>query len=250
MDCQEMRTVVGVDNALDTPDDGDDTNEGPFCAMFDGLSAENQAIVNKVGEAILGLGDDAASPTRGRDAAWWDKLTNAERVNALYGAGALDTIDPDSDQTADVDESKDDATERAQADYADLDAGTKALVTDRWQWIYNTGVRGNDDGLAGVIYWWDSIECAERLIATRYRQRSAETSKTVQASAPCWDGLNPAPGNDDGQMHASTSPRTRSSHSRHRPGRSGRRCMVEHAEQRPDGLRRLRQPADEDRVLG
>ena len=186
MDCEEMRTVVGVDNALDTTDD-DDTNEGPFCAMFGGLSSDNQAIVNKVGEAILGLGEDAASPTRGRDAAWWDKLTNEERVDALYGTGASDAIDTDSDSTTEVDESNDDATERAQADYADLDAGTKALVTDRWQWIYNTGVRGNDDGLDGVIYWWNSIGCAEMRIAVGVDNGASATEPDASAFCAPWD---------------------------------------------------------------
>ena len=61
--------------------------------MFDDLSPEAQdakAQVDAVGQAILGL-DEAGSPMTADNAraeAWWDKLSAAEMVTALYGDGA------------------------------------------------------------------------------------------------------------------------------------------------------------------
>ena len=243
MDCEEMRTVVGEDN--------DDLNAGAtppetsaFCAMFDGLSSENQATVNKVGQAILGLEQAERSFTQrdtDRAEAWWNKLSAEEMVAALYGDQARTTRDSD-DPNQEGDETNDDPTELAQSMYDDLDAGTTALVNDRWAWIYNTGVRGNDEGLAGVIYWWDSIECAERLIALGLDNEADANN----ANCASWDELNANNNDNAGQARQARVLEVGQAILGISPAAPDVACMVEHAPPaREDGLRRLRQPANE-----
>ena len=81
IDCAAMRVVVGEDNE---PIAGAPTG---FCQMWDaaatpgsgGLNAAQEETVFPLGRAILGL---PAQPSAQR---WWDALTDAQRVNVVYG---------------------------------------------------------------------------------------------------------------------------------------------------------------------
>ena len=167
--CQEMRISVGEDNdeIVETNYDDPFTTEtepdpetSNFCGMFDDLTETSQAKVIEVGKAILGL--DTAESTlapRGRDAAWWNKLTAREMVNALYGSEA--DIGDREQANRDLTNNPFTRPELAQAMYDGLDDDTAALVTDRWRWIYNNAGRDNTDDAdkAWVIQWWNSTDC-------------------------------------------------------------------------------------------
>ena len=263
VDCAEARRSVGEDNEAITAqvyndphtDEAETTTEpSAVCEVVGEAGSEvvqvkaysslgdAQALVDKVGQALLGL-DAPGSPMTADNAqakAWWNLLSAEERVHALYGDNAQDG-DPARDNTDTIPLTR---PERAQAMYDGLD--TKALVNDRWLWIYND--RGDTEhGRPRRSYPLVELDkLCHDAHHSRCRQRtscsylSPERHQFLCALGSRRQSANP--------RAAGNNPRTRSSHSRHRPSRSGRPCMVEHAEQRPDGLRRLRRPADEDNV--
>lgn len=217
--CVEARIAVGEDNdAVEATDQDDDATgfqaeESAVCDVtvntagdgieqpttrkaYGDLSNGAKATVDTVGQAILGLGDPP-SPARGRDAAWWNLLTAAEMVLALYGEGSTNgdpTRTPPEDGSSPFTR-----PELAQKMYADLDDDTKALVTDRWQWIYNMGVRGNDDGLDGVIYWWNSIDSGQRRVAVGV-DNEPQAAPDADGNGVDWDELSDDMTSSAGQM--------------------------------------------------
>ncbi len=208
-DCREMRISTGEDNdgTLQDPYDDPFTTEtettaetSNFCGMFADLGTEEQARVNEIGQAILGL--PTPEPTlqpRGRDAQWWNELDARQMVNALYGSGA-DIGDPTRTPPDDGSQPFT-RPELAQKMYDDLDAVTKALVTDRWRWIYDDGGR-NDMGISRIVYWWNNIECDEMRIAVGTDNNGRRITPPAPAQfCSSWDGLNPAGSEDnDGQL--------------------------------------------------
>ncbi|MCY4476353.1 MAG: hypothetical protein OXC83_13120 [Chloroflexi bacterium] len=206
LSCQEARVAVGEDNDdLDFTTDQDGETAGfqaESSAVCDatlntaGDAVESTSVkaydsvkplADEVGQAILGL-DAPGSPSSTDNTsakAWWNKLNATQMVDALYGDGA-DDGDPTRTPATD---GSDPFTrpEKAQKMYDDLDDATKTLVNDRWQWIYNMG-GANDDGLAEVVYWWNSIGCAAMLVAVG-EDNDADTTNEYCAM---WDGLNPS----------------------------------------------------------
>ena len=181
---------------------------------------------NAVGMAILGL-TEAGSANTGTNAnakAWWGELSAQQRADALYGAGTTIGVPAaNTDGTAFTaarfwmaSQDYDDITTSIRqtvevngtATELPLDGSlhivitnVKSLINDRWEWIYNEG-GANDDGIAPVIYWWNSIGCDEMLIATG---ADNERGSAVDGQGFCamWDGLDATTNNSsqgtDGQ---------------------------------------------------
>ncbi len=195
LDCTEARIAVGEDNnalvLINFNDPFSEASSGPepsnVCDIVDVSGtktakvkaySEVKATADKVGQHILGL-DSPGSSNSGdipRAKAWWDKLSPEQRVDSLYGAGATDG-DPTRTDTVTIPLTR---PEKAEASYDGLDDATKALVNDRWLWIYNDG--GNS-----VIEWWNSISRAARVVAVGVGN-DAE-----------WDQINPDNDDNDGQ---------------------------------------------------
>ena len=119
IDCAAMRVVVGEDNE---PIANAPTG---FCQMWDaaatpgsgGLNAAQEETVFPLGRAILGL---PAQPSAQR---WWDALTDAQRVNVVYG-NPLGMVLSDHDDDPDTNDimvpvASDDDRMAVQNDYGD-----------------------------------------------------------------------------------------------------------------------------------
>ncbi len=95
--CAAMLTALGIDN--------DATVGNANCAMWDGLqtdpvSAEGQARqarVLEIGQAILGI--DPPAPDV---AAWWGTLSDAQKVNVVYGSPLAMELTPDTTDAEDA----------------------------------------------------------------------------------------------------------------------------------------------------
>lgn len=183
--------------------------------------ADVKPMVDAVGQAILGL--DAAGSSSSADNTramqWWDSLTAVQRAVALYGNQISSITDPADDAT--------DATLAnvtrdwiASQDYGDLNANlmamvpadtepsslnaaskalvpqVKALINDRWQWVYAMG-GSNTMGTSELVYWWDSIGSAQRRTAVgldNEAQAADPASFNAAGYSVDWDDLNPATG--------------------------------------------------------
>ena len=216
--CQEARIALGEDN---DPVQSSGYND-PFTtvadpdaepSLCDNLLGVDQTKRNAVAMAILGL-TEAGSANTGTNAnakAWWGELSAQQRADALYGAGTtIDVPGANTDGTAFTaarfwmaSQDYDDITTSIRqtvevngtATELPLDGSlhivitnVKSLINDRWEWIYNEG-GANDDGIAPVIYWWNSIGCDEMLIATG---ADNERGSAVDGQGFCamWDGLD------------------------------------------------------------
>lgn len=187
-----------------------------------------KAMADKAGQAILGLDapGSSSSADNARAEAWWGKLTGLQRARALYGDGIADTAG-DAPTAADDGGTTVTAT-RAQIASQDYDEittsltftvpvggedttlplnddskmlvnGVKALINDRWQWIYNMG-GANEMGTAEVVYWWNNLNSGQRRVATGTDNEPQETpSATGDNYGVDWDALNPAPVSNAGQ---------------------------------------------------
>lgn len=177
-----------------------------------------QGMADAVGNAILGL-DAAGSPMTADNArakAWWDSLTARERVNALYGAAATEAGAGDIVANADGDaivtraylasrkygeierttkfvagslEPSTDATALSlSAASQDLVDTTKALINDRWAYVYHMG-GSNTMNISELVYWWDSLDSTQRRIAVGVDNEpgtgGANTDYVVE-----WEDLN------------------------------------------------------------
>ena len=182
-----------------------------------------QDMANAVGQAILGL-DDAGSPMTADNArakAWWDSLSATERVDALYGSAATDAV------AADIAADANDATKitvtrayLASREYGEIkrttkfvagelepstdaaalslnDASmelvdtTKALINDRWAYVYHMGGM-NDKNKDEVVYWWDSIDATQRRIAVGV-DNVPEATASQAGYGLGWDALQDDP---------------------------------------------------------
>ena len=217
VDCAEARRSVGEDNnAISTNPFNDPhtadvtettTEPSAVCEVVGEAGSEvvqvkaysslgdAQALVDKVGQALLGL-DAPGSPMTADNAraeAWWNLLSAPEMVRSLYGDNANVSVpDVDDPNTMEVDESKDTRPERAQAMYDGLDSHTKALVNDRWLWIYNNAGRDtpNTMGTDDVIHWWNTIDCASmRVVVGVDNEPIVGQLPNAPAYCAMWDGL-------------------------------------------------------------
>ena len=108
--CAAMNVAVGLDNDVNTAT--------TYCAMWDALNPDTgltpvgqarQARVLEIGQAVLGI-----SPPAPDVAAWWNLLSDNEKVYVVYGNPPTRTDDPatvDDTATEDVDESVDIVTD-------------------------------------------------------------------------------------------------------------------------------------------
>ena len=131
-----------------------------------------QEQVDEVGEALLGLAPNNApiSGDHTRAMYWWATLNNCQMINALWGDG-LGECTPGTESDIEDPPSLVNKAERpynTMGEMTGLDAATKALVNDRWQWIYNNAGRDtpNTMGTDEVIHWWNTIDCASMQVAT------------------------------------------------------------------------------------
>ena len=184
-----------------------------------GLSADAKTQVDEVGQAILGLSSagSASSADNARAKAWWDSLSSGEeRVKALYGNNSSLVVpgDPSDDPGAgnlitvtrvylaslkysDIKSDLMFTFTRSGAEVSvGLDAASKALVpqvkeliNDRWQWIYDMGGM-NDDNKAELVYWWDSIDTAQKRIAVGFDNQPTTSTAPAEYGLK-WDALNP-----------------------------------------------------------
>ena len=175
-----------------------------------------KSMADAVGQAILGLSSagSASSADDARAKRWWDSLNDEERANALYGdAVSIDTT-PERPLSGDtvaatrlylVTRKYDEIT--AGISYpatqdplpaktftlneasAKLATGVKELVNDRWQWIYHMGGT-NDDNKAELVYWWDSIDTAQRRIAVGIDNEPTPSTNPADYGVK-WNALNP-----------------------------------------------------------
>ena len=185
IDCTEARIAVGEDDEALTLTGFNDpftTEEetgaepsavceiveegGTNVAQAKAYSAlgDAQEQVDEVGEALLGLAPNNApiSGDHTRSMYWWATLDNCQMINALWGnelssGCSAGTESPIEDPPTLVN--------KAEKMYSGLDAATKALVNDRWQWIYNNAGR-DTMGTDEVIHWWNTIDCASMQVAT------------------------------------------------------------------------------------
>ena len=250
--CAEARIAVGEDrDSLSTADADtetagfqaestmvcDDTLNAAGDALesvttvkaYSALSADTQAQANAVGQAILGLEDNAgdASSTDPRAKAWWDSLTAAERLAALYGStatagtavvtdgGTSGTVDGDDSVAAprdffagleydqiqrsltfhsDASVTEDEGDLEFPLDSASMDLAdeVKALINDRWRYVYAMG-GSNTMGTSELVYWWDSLDSAQRRIAAGV-DNAPEASPTAAGFSVDWSDLNPLTG--------------------------------------------------------
>lgn len=237
IDCAEARIAVGEDSndlSNDFDDDGDSTNanvleSSSVCEFpadtavgsgtasviaYDSLSADAKTLVDKVGQAILGLDapGSANSTTHARAKAWWDSLPGpSDKTQALYGTSAIPGLTPPAtgtvvavgrvwiagennyDEIANPSTIRDKTAPGAPEEYS-LDAasqelanGVHELINDRWQYIYHMGGM-NEMNKDEVIYWWDSIDSGQRRIATG-TQNEPEGTPSTSGYGLGWDAL-------------------------------------------------------------
>lgn len=133
-----------------------------------------KGVADRVGQAILGLDGPGvkSSAQNNRAEAWWNSIVDAvegyltayfvvnvevagdnpysRKDRALYGF--VDRNTPDDPLVRNV-------------DYDELADDVKALVNDRWRWIYNGGIDGiNSEDKPAIVYWWDSLSCAQKVV--------------------------------------------------------------------------------------
>lgn len=235
--CVEARTAVGEDKDgltldTDTDTDGNQIEESAVCdanlneagdtiAPSPKAYAEVKSMVDSVGQAILGLDSPGSASTNDikRAAAWWDTLEPQQRAAALYGLNSDATAPTIADTggttvTASVSqiagrdygEITSSLTFRIGADdlplsdsSKELVDGVKALINDRWQWVYHMGGM-NEMNLDEVVYWWNSIGHTQRRIAVGAdNEPQAVGSETAAGYSMDWDDLQDDPVSDAGQ---------------------------------------------------
>lgn len=215
--CAEARIAIGEDDGdLQTHDqdltaDGFQVEETAVCdATLNTAGDEVEStrpkpysevkdLVDKVGQAILGL--DAPGTKNSADNVraeqWWDSLNNCEKINALWGDGLSagcqvgtpsQVTDPENPSLVNLAERPYNTTE----EMTGLDADTKALVNDRWAWVYNNAGGANEDGTDDVVHWWDSMSCAMMRIAVGEDNEPVASDTLPNPGEFCstWDGLN------------------------------------------------------------
>ena len=140
LNCTEMRIAAGDGNTHDPM--------SPYCRHYPGSDFPPEKIlgmdalkhVNKVGLALLGEGTPLVYPPVAKR--WWDFLSHAYRVAALYGDM------PTADESA-----------AAMKMYDMLDPATEKMVlmaADAINAYYSYPSVGN---------WWESLNCTEMRIA-------------------------------------------------------------------------------------
>ena len=142
LNCRQKRVATGDGNT-------DDPNS-PYCAYYPGsgvaplLGAAEQAHVDTVGQAVLGLMEPGVYPPDIPPVMqWWDAFSPDQQVAALHG----DTATPQQSTAA-------------RNMYADLDPETKRSVND-------AAVEARGPGqFDSVGAWWESLDCRPKRIAT------------------------------------------------------------------------------------
>ncbi len=190
------------------------------------LVADAKAQADKVGQAILGLSSaGSASSTDPRAKAWWDSLISTERLNALYGSNATDATAATVTDTAGnsvvdagdsvaaprnflagleydqiqrsttfaadgtVTDAEDDLEYPLDSASMDLADEVKALINDRWRYIYAMG-GSNTMGTSELVYWWNSLDSAQRRIAAGV-DNAPEVTPSAAGFSVDWNELNP-----------------------------------------------------------
>ena len=228
IDCTEARTAVGEDNGALTLTGFNDpftteTEDIPepsnVCEIVDDPAipdtniarakaySDVKAIADKVGQPLLGLAANNA-PVSGdhtRSMYWWATLNNCQMINALWGDGLGDCTPgtPSAVEDPPTLANKAERPYNTMGEMTGLDAATKALVNDRWQWIYNNAGRDtpNTMGTDEVIHWWNTIDCASMRVAVGVDNQGVDPLPDADAYCAMWDGLNDATSpTDPGQV--------------------------------------------------
>ena len=141
LNCRQKRVATGDGNT--------DEPNSRYCAYYPGsgvtplLGADEQAHVDTVGQAVLGLMDPGVYPPDIFPVMqWWDAFSPDQRVAALHG----DTATPQQSTAA-------------RNVYADLDPETKRSVNDA---AVDTRGPGQFDSVGA---WWESLDCRRRRVA-------------------------------------------------------------------------------------
>ena len=182
--CVEARIAVGEDND-DLQLIGNEAETSSVCvgtvnAAADGVDStvkpynQVKTIADRVGQAILGLDGPGrkSSAQNDRAEAWWNLmiepvpgyLTELFVVNASLPDGSGIHSRRDRALYGYVDNNTPNIP-AVRVDYDALTDDVKALVNDRWRWIYNGGIDDiNSEGKPAIVYWWDSLSCAQKIV--------------------------------------------------------------------------------------